>query len=128
MQDFRDLKVWVKSHSLALAIYEGTAAFPREETYGLTSQIRRAATSIPTNLAEGCGNSSRAEFARFLQMALNSASELEYLLLLAHELKLLHAEAYEGLSANVVEVKRMLTAFIATLRPPRKSDLVSTDA
>jgi four helix bundle protein len=89
MKDFRQLKVWEKSHELALAIYHITAAFPREETYGLASQIRRAASSIPSNIAEGCGRNGDAELARFCIIARGSASELEYQLLLGRDLKLL---------------------------------------
>ena len=83
MQDFRQLKVWRKAHSLALAIYKGTVRFPRTELYGLTSQIRRACVSIPANIAEGCGRGGDPELGRFLQIAMGSASELEYHLLLA---------------------------------------------
>jgi len=75
---FRDLKVWEKAHQLTLQVYKATAPFPKEEMYGLTSQIRRAAASIPANIAEGCGRSSDAELGRFLQIAMGSASELEY--------------------------------------------------
>jgi four helix bundle protein len=83
MKDFRQLKVWQKAHQLTLAIYQVTGSFPRDEIYGLTSQMRRAAASIPSNLAEGCGRNSDAELARFSSMAAGSASELEYHLLLA---------------------------------------------
>src|SRR6266446_2757718 len=83
MKDFRQLKVWEKAHLLALAVYPITARFPREETYGLTAQIRRAACSIPANIAEGCGRDGDAELARFCVIARGSATELEYQLLLA---------------------------------------------
>jgi four helix bundle protein len=116
MRDFRSLKVWEKAHELALAIYQATAAFPREEVYGLTSQMRRAAVSVPTNIAEGCGRNTEAELARFLEVAMGSASELEYLLLLAHDLKLLNDLDHARLSAQTEEVKRMLAPFIRTLR------------
>ena len=91
MKDFRNLKVWEKSHQLALAVYKATSTFPRHELYGLTSQIRRACASIPANIAEGCGRSGDAELARFLQIAMGSASELEYHLLLARDLGFLPA-------------------------------------
>ncbi len=113
MRDFRELKVWGKAHQLALAVYEVTAAFPRQELYGLTSQIRRCASSIPANIAEGCGTSSRTEFARYLQLAMGSASELDYH---ARDLKMLQAQKYEQLAPNVTEVKRMLAPFIGKLR------------
>src|SRR5688500_19694656 len=85
MKDFRQLKVWEKAHQVALAIYKATKEFPKEELYGLTSQIRRASMSIPTNISEGCGRNTDAEFARFLQIAMGSASETEYQLLLSHD-------------------------------------------
>src|SRR5881409_3851077 len=77
MKDFRQLKVWEKAHLLVLAVYSSTAQFPREETYGLASQIRRAATSIPSNIAEGCGREGEAELARFCIIARGSATELD---------------------------------------------------
>lgn len=116
MRDFRELKVWEKSHALTLEVYKATKAFPKEEIYGLTSQIRRASVSIPANIAEGCCRSSDVDFARFLQMAAGSASELEYLFLLANEIGILHSPMYEKLAVDVVEVKRMLTTFMQKLR------------
>ncbi|NIR18127.1 MAG: four helix bundle protein [Desulfobacterales bacterium] len=119
MRDFRELKVWEKSHRLTLAIYKATMTFPREELYGLTSQIRRCCSSIPANIAEGCGRSGSAELARFLQIGLGSASELEYHLLLAHDLQLLDGSDYEKLTREATEVKRMLTSFIQKLKADR---------
>ena len=119
MKDFRQLKVWEKSHQLALAIYKATKEFPKEELYGLTSQIRRASMSIPTNIAEGCGRNTDADFARFLQMAMGSASETEYQLLLSHDLGFLIKEQYDKLNFDVTEVKRMLTSLLKTLRADR---------
>ena len=119
MKDFRQLKVWEKAHQLALAVYKATKSFPKEEIYGLTSQIRRASMSIPTNIAEGCGRNTDAEFARFLQIAMGSASETEYQLLLSHDLGFLTKVQYEKLNNDVTEVKRMLTSFIQTLRADR---------
>lgn len=116
MKSFKDLKVWERSHHLTLAVYRETRTFPRDEMYGLTSQIRRSSSSIPANIAEGCGRSGDVEFARFLQYAMGSASELEYHLLLAHDLGLLHAENYDRLLRDVTEVKRMLTSFIQKLK------------
>jgi four helix bundle protein len=118
VQDFRDLKVWEKGHRLTLAIYRATAFFPREEMFGLTSQIRRCCSSIPANIAEGCGRGTDSDFARFLQIAMGSASELEYHLFLALELDFLDDTTYESLSTAVTEVKRMLTALIQRLRFP----------
>jgi four helix bundle protein len=116
LQDFRKLKVWEKSHQLTLALYRTTARFPREELYGLTSQIRRASASIPANLSEACGSGGKAEFAHYLRVAMGSASELEYHLILAHDLKLLEDAEYRKLEAEIVEVKRMLASFIAKLK------------
>jgi four helix bundle protein len=116
MQNFRDLKVWNKAHAVTLAIYAATEKFPAAERYGLTAQMRRAAASVPANIAEGSVRSTDADFARFLQVALGSASELEYFALLARDLGLLAPADYESMRADIQEVKRMLTAFIARLR------------
>ncbi len=116
MRDFRRLQVWEKAHQLTLAVYQLTAGFPRDEVFGLTSQIRRASSSIPANIAEGCGREGDAEFKRFLQIAMGSASELEYHLLLAHDLGYIDHENYSRLEQNVTEVKRMLTGFIQRLK------------
>ena len=119
MRDFRELKVWVKAHQLTLAAYETTTVFPRDELYGLTSQIRRSCVSIPANIAEGCGRGGDGEFGRFLQIAMGSASELEYHLLLASDLKFLDGSDYERLATEVTEVKRMLTSLIQKLKAER---------
>ena len=116
MRDFRRLQVWSRSHDLTLRIYELTSQFPREEIYGLTSQIRRASASIPTNIAEGCGRDSSAEFARFLQIAMGSTSETEYLTLLAHDLKYLNDDQYVELIDTIVSLKKMLTALLRNVR------------
>ncbi|MEW5745404.1 MAG: four helix bundle protein [Nitrospirota bacterium] len=116
MRDFKALKVWQKSHRLVLAVYTATRSFPKEEVYGLTSQIRRSASSIAANIAEGCGRSGSSELSRFLHIAMGSASELEYHLLLACDLDLVIASEYEELSTAVSEIKRMLTALIKKLR------------
>ena len=112
MQDFKKLKVWEKSHNLTLRMYELTSQFPREEIYGLTSQIRRSCASIPTNIAEGCGRGSSADFARFLQIAIGSANETEYLVLLARDLKYLNAELINA----TIEIGKMLTALLKRLK------------
>jgi len=115
MRDFRELKVWEKAHSLTLAVYRITKSFPKEELFGLTSQARRASASIAANIAEGCCRNGRAEFARFLHIAMGSASELDYHLLLARDLNLLNSADHEQLGRNVTEVKRMLASFIQKL-------------
>jgi four helix bundle protein len=119
MRNFRELKVWEKSHRLTMAVYKATARFPKDELYGLTSQIRRSGASIPANIAEGCGRNGDAELARFLQIAMGSASELEYHLLLTHDLGLLETADYEHLTIETTEVKRMLASFIRRLKADR---------
>jgi four helix bundle protein len=116
MQSFHELQVWQKAHALTLRVYEATRAFPAEERFGITSQLRRAASSCAANIAEGCVRGSDAEFARFLRMSLGSASELEYHVLLAQDLSMLEAHTYGELNERVTEVKRMLTALIRKLR------------
>jgi four helix bundle protein len=112
MKDFRDLKVWEKAHALVLECYDATKPFPREEIFGLVSQIRRAATSVPANIAEGCGRRGNAELHRFLQMAMGSANELEYHLLLSKDLGYLKPENHQRMQPQVEEVKRMLASLI----------------
>jgi four helix bundle protein len=115
MQDFRQLQVWQKAHQLTLDVYQITKQFPGEELYGLTSQTRRAASSIPTNIAEGCGRGGTGEMRRFLQIAMGSASELEYHFILAHDLHLIDEPTHRRLEQNVSEVKRMLTGLLKKL-------------
>jgi four helix bundle protein len=115
MKDFRSLKVWQKAHDLTLLAYKATLSFPRQESYGLVSQLRRASSSIAANIAEGCGCDGSREFARFLEIALRSASETEYHLLLARDIGYLELKSYEVLDDRVTEVKRMLTGLIQRL-------------
>lgn len=119
MKGFRDLLVWRKSHELTLRVYKVTVSFPKSELFGLTSQMRRASSSIPANIAEGCGRSGDAEFGRFLQIGMGSASELEYHLLLARDLGLLKEDDYEPLQQETVEVKKMLSALLQKLKADR---------
>jgi four helix bundle protein len=107
MQDFRNLKVWEKAHQLTLAVYRASAGYPSEERFGLTSQTRRATVSIPTNIAEGCGRGSDPDFARFLQISMGSAAELDYLLLLAFDLGMLKKPDHVTLSSELSGLKRM---------------------
>src|SRR5690349_18681871 len=116
MQSFRNLRVWAKSHQLTLDVYSSSKVFPKDEIFGLTSQMRRASASIGMNIAEGCCRKGDAEMARFLQMAMGSASELEYQLLLVHDLKYLQDPAYERLTTQVVDVKRMLSSLMQKVR------------
>lgn len=101
---------------MALRIYQTTQKFPRAEMYGLTSQIRRSASSIPTNIAEGSVQNSDAQFARFLYIALGSAAELDYQIFLAHELEYVDKETFTLLNAEVDQIKKMLTAFTRQLK------------
>ena len=119
MKKFRDLQVWQKAHQLTLQSYSVTQRFPREEAYGLTSQIRRCSASIAANIAEGCGKRGNAEFQRFLGISTGSASELEYHFLLAHDLSLLSQEDYEELNGSVVEIKRMLASLVRKVEQER---------
>jgi four helix bundle protein len=116
MRNFREIKVWGKSHQLTLTIYKVTQAFPVEERYGLTTQMRRASASIPANIAEGCGRTGDAELRRFMQISMGSASELEYQLVLAYDLGYLDQDTYQQLNTQTIEVKRMLASFIKRLR------------
>jgi four helix bundle protein len=115
VRNFRELKVWAKAHRVTLDLYKITRTFPREEQYGLTSQIRRSAASIGANIAEGCGRGSKRELAQFLRVAAGSASELEYHLLLAVDLDILADDVYKSLWECVTEIKRMLTGFLRRL-------------
>ena len=115
MQDFKKLKVWQKSHALTLEVFAISAAFSRPPYFALHNQIVRAAVSVPANLAEGAGRTGDREFRRFVRIALGSASELEYHLLLARDLGLIPVHPHARLSAAVVEVKRMLSGLAASL-------------
>jgi len=112
---FRELMVWQKAHRLTLELYKNTRTFPREEQYGLTSQVRRAAASICANIAEGCGRGTARDFARFIQMALGSASELEYHLVLAADLGFISPDVHLQLETSLVAVKRMLSGLVRRL-------------
>jgi four helix bundle protein len=110
------LQVWERAHRLTLDVYGATRVFPKEEMYGLTNQLRRAASSIPANIAEGCGRNGDTELARFLDIAMGSTTELDYHLILARDLGYLQLAHYERLATEVDGVSRMLAAFIARLR------------
>jgi four helix bundle protein len=116
MRDFKQLLVWQRSHGLTLKIYQVTKSnFPKEEMYGLSSQMRSSSSSAPTNIAEGCGRNSEPELKRFLIIAAGSISELEYQLILARDLGYLTESEYEQLTSETIEVKKMLFAFIHKL-------------
>ncbi len=119
MQDYRKLKVWKSSHELTLAVYQITKSFPREETYGLTSQIRRAAMSIPANIAEGCGKKTQEDFSRYLTIALGSLHETEYYTLLSWELGYLpQKQEYQKICKDVEFLKVMLIRLISVVKKP----------
>lgn len=120
MKDFHDLHVWERSHGLTLAIYGATAKFPREELYGLTSQIRRCAVSIGANIAEGCGKIGNNEFQRFLQIAAGSASELDYELLLAKDLGYLTEPDYKRMADELSQIRKMLSSLLRKVNVERK--------
>ena len=116
MQDYRKVKIWKKAHDLTLAIYATTRDFPKEETYGLRSQLRSSSASIGMNVAEGCGRDGDREFARFLHFAMGSANELEYQLLLSRDLGLIDEQAHSRLGSQAAEVKKMLTSLLQKLK------------
>jgi four helix bundle protein len=117
MQDFRNLEVWHKGHLLTLNVYRHAKHFPDDERFGLTSQLRRACGSIGANLAEGCGRGSDADLARHVQIAMGSASEAEYHLLLAKDLGYLPDEKYRQLQDELLRLKQMLASLLKTLNP-----------
>jgi four helix bundle protein len=108
MRDFRKYNVWSIGHELVIDVYSLTRNFPASEMYGITSQIRRASVSIPTNIAEGCGRVTDSEFARFIHISLGSAHEVEYLLQLSKDLNYLSEESYLFLNEKVNLIKRKL--------------------
>ena len=110
MGDYRKLSVWQKAHAVTLAIYRATSDWPRHETFALTSQVRRAAVSIPGNITEGCGKNSDGALARHARDSLGSASELSYYLILAHDLSYLDHSSRDGLQSDLSEVRRMLAS------------------
>ena len=121
MKDFHNLKVWERAHQLTLMIYKHTTEFPQSETYGLANQMRRSASSIPTNIAEGCGRESQVELAHFFQISMGSSSELDYQLILAHDLNYLNEKTFQELFFVLNEVRRMLNALINKIKHDNES-------
>jgi four helix bundle protein len=115
MRNYRDLQIWTKAHNPTLELYKLSRQFPKEEVYGLTSQLRRAASSIGANLAEGCGRQSNPEFARFVRISMGSASELDYHLLLSRDLGFLENDTYQRTSKSLTEVRKMLASLLSTV-------------
>jgi four helix bundle protein len=116
MKNYRELKIWQRSHALTVSLYRATKGFPKDELFALTNQMRRACVSIPANIAEGCGREGDAELKRFLTIALGSACELDYYLLLSCELGYLEESAGQPLATEVMEIRRMLGTFIQKLK------------
>ena len=118
MVDYKKYKVWQRSHKLVLAIYEVTKKFPKTEQFGLVSPMNRATISVPANIAEGCGRETQKELIRFLYLSSGSAHELDYLLLVSKELGFLVDEKAEDLIQEIDEIKKMIAAFIITIKRP----------
>jgi four helix bundle protein len=120
MGNFRELVVWRRAQDLALAVYRSTSSFPKEERYGLIAQMRRAAVSVSSNIAEGCGRQGDRELVRFLHIARGSVRELECQLLLSRDLGYMHSAVYAKLDSESQEISRMLNRLIRSFRfPPR---------
>lgn len=115
MSDYRKLLVWQRAHALVLEVYRATTGFPKTERYGLTAQLRSSSASVPTNIAEGSGRGTQADFARFCRVANGSLNELEYQLLLSHDLGCLAADRHAPLATEISELRRMLTRFTQSL-------------
>ncbi len=126
MRNFKELKVWNKAHEVTVAAYKATAAFPKQEMFGLTSQIRRAASSIGANIAEGAGRGTNADFVRFLQISLGSANELHNHLMFARDLGFIVENDFERLLAAVLEIQRMLARFVQYLTSPKRNQTPNT--
>lgn len=115
MKDYKNLLVWQKSHELTLDVYATLQSFPKEEIFGLVSQMKRSSSSIPTNIAEGCGRNTDKDFARFLIIAFGSANELEYQIILSKDLRFIEVEKSNSLLSQIEEIKKMLNSLIKKL-------------
>ncbi len=116
MRDYKKYTIWQEGHKITLAVYALTHKFPREELYGITSQLRRAVSSVPTNIAEGCGRDTDLDFRRFLVIALGSATETEYLLLLSFDLNYIEETKYFELNAQIIALRKQLRNLIDKLK------------
>lgn len=116
MRDFKKYDIWNKSHNFVLEVYRFSSGFPKDEIYGLRSQLRRAASSVATNIAEGAGRQGDKQFAHFIDIAFASACESEYLMILTRDLKYLSDTQYNKLSKMLIEIKRMLATFYKRLK------------
>ena len=119
MKDFRNFKVWEKAHALTLTVYKVSGRFPRQELFGLTSQMRRCSASIGANIAEGCGKCGNNEFQRYLQIASGSASELDYHFLLARDLGFIAEMDYRRLAGELLHLRKMLTSLLQKVQSER---------
>jgi four helix bundle protein len=128
MRNYRELEVWEKSHKLTLELYRMSRAFPKEELYGLTSQMRRAAVSIGANLAEGCGRRTSPELARFVRIAMGSASELDYHLLLCLDFSFITSEQYERAAKEPTRIRKMLSGLLASIESQLTSKASASQA
>lgn len=115
MRNFQELSIWQRSHSLTLKFYSASQNFPKDEMFGITSQMRRSSSSIPTNIADGCGRNSNPELKRFLTIASGSASELEYQLILSKDLKYLSEKTSKELQNELIEIRKMIYSFVKNL-------------
>lgn len=118
MRDYKKLQVWVRAHSLTLEIYREVKNFPKEELFGLISQMKRSSSSIPTNIAEGAGRFSNKDFSRFLKIAYGSTNEVEYQIILSTDLDFLDRQKAESLIDKTQELRKMLYALINKLDNP----------
>ncbi len=116
MHNFKELKVWQLSRLLVKEVYEITSAFPATEKYGLTSQLKRCAVSMPANISEGCGRNTNKDFAHFLNISLGSAYELETLLIVSNDLNLVSEEQLNNITLKISEIQKMTFGLIKTLR------------
>lgn|SRR5690554_4923927 len=115
MRDYKKLQVWEKSHQLTLEMYQMLFTYPKEETFGLVSQMKRSSSSIPTNIAEGAGRFTNKDFARFLSIAYGSCNELEYQIILSRDLNYIDLDKGEKLFQKIKEIRKMLYALINKL-------------
>lgn len=122
MKDYKNFLVWQKSHRLTLDIYQLVRDFPKEEMFGLISQMKRASSSIPMNIAEGCGRNSEKDFARFLVISFGSANELEYQIILSIDLKFISFEQGQKFLFQIEEVKKMLTGLISKINKTKNAE------
>ncbi|MBE7176455.1 MAG: four helix bundle protein [Mucilaginibacter polytrichastri] len=118
MRDFKKLEIWQRSHRSTLSVYTLTNYFPPEERYGLSSQMRRSASSVPTNIAEGCGRNSIPDLKRYLIIACGSLSELHYQIILSNDLRYFHASIFKELAEEVIQIRKMIHAYSEKLDPP----------